>query len=117
VTITDDICAKCGAPMLRLRQAQRYCSIRCRMADAYRRRRSVDKTLDASPDGRSVDAAVDPLGAGLRPYVWPTPPRGLEEPKLNPDGSTPGAVYGNYPLDYYPCALPVLPECLRRRRK
>jgi hypothetical protein len=30
------------------------------MADAYLRRRSVDKAVDVSPDGRSVDEAVDP---------------------------------------------------------
>lgn len=36
---------------------------------------------------------------------------------LNPDGSTPGALPGIYPLEYYEDGYPKLPECLDRRRK
>jgi hypothetical protein len=35
----------------------------------------------------------------------------------NPDGSTPGALQGDYPLEYYEDGYPVLPECLRRAPK
>ena len=34
---------------------------------------------------------------------------------LNPDGSTPGALPGNYPLDYDENGFPELPACLDRR--
>ena len=45
--------------------------------------------------------------------VWPE-----KDPRYgtNPDGSTPGALPGNYPLEYYPDGYPKLPACLDRRR-
>src|SRR5262245_55974643 len=109
-------CDRCGYTVRRLRQAQRYCSTRCRMADAYhRRRRSVDKSPDVSPQGRSVDEAPSLTETGLASYVWPTPSRGLEEPKLL--GATPGALQGDdYPLEYYEDGYPKLPACLDRRK-
>ena len=46
--------------------------------------------------------------------VWPERP---SADGLNPDGSTPGALPGNYPLEYYEDGYPKLPACLDRRPK
>ena len=106
-------CKRCGQVATRKRRAQVYCSKRCRDADAQRRKRSADISADLLPERRSADGDSEALEAGLRPYVWPT----LEESKLNPDGSTPGALQGDdYQLEYYEDGFPMLPACLDRRR-
>jgi hypothetical protein len=64
---------------------------------------------------------------GLQPYVWPEETRNPLHGS-NPDGSTPGAIQGDYPLEYYADGtgnlpqrgnskpVPKLPACLDRRK-
>ena len=67
------------------------------------------------PREHRVTAASSSLYEGLLPYVYPE--RGLD-PRIgsNPDGSTPGALQGDHPLEYYEDGLPKLPACLDRRK-
>jgi hypothetical protein len=46
-------------------------------------------------------------------YIWPAAPRGLDD---IPCGPTPGALHGDYPLEYYDDGYPKLPACLDRRK-
>ena len=105
-------CINCGAPFRLKRKAQLYCSPACRKAAWHKANRSVATAEGVSPQRRSVAAAVDAPGAALAPYVWPCPPRGIEE--LN--RPTPGALQGDdVQLEYYEDGYPKLPACLDRR--
>jgi len=90
-------CEKCGRVVPRLRKAQRYCSVRCRVA-AHRDQRSV--TSNAAVTAPLAPVFVAPV-AVLEPI----------------NGRTPGALQGDdYLLEYYADGFPILPACLDRRR-
>jgi hypothetical protein len=81
-----------------------------------KRQRSGDTKPDPIPVPRSGDTAVSDAPTGLSDgstVVWPN----RSTVGLNPDGSTPGALPGNYPLEYDENGFPELPACLDRRPK
>ena len=89
-----------------MREAQLYCSSRCRNLAKVRRHRSgyTAWPLTAVPTKRLH--AVPP--ASRRPTENPTP-------YFNPHGPTPGALKGDdYPLTYDADGYPELPACLDR---
>jgi hypothetical protein len=105
-------CEKCGRVVPRLRKAQRYCSVRCRVA-AHRDQRSV--TSNAARSVTEVAPASLPLRSVTAPLapVFVAPVAVLEP--IN--GRTPGALQGDdYLLEYYADGFPILPACLDRRR-
>jgi hypothetical protein len=82
----------------RVREAQRYCSARCRDLSAKRRRRYRSMDTVSLPT-RSVDMASS------------TPPPRSEAPTVREfgNGPTPGALQGDdYQLDCYPDSYPKL---------
>jgi hypothetical protein len=119
-------CKSCGTSFTPTRSWQEYCKPLCKDRSAKRRLRSAEKCVDmANPlsvPAECVDSRpVTPRGAppapseGLRPYVWPTPPRSLEE---IPHGPTPGALQGDeYFIEMDAHGYPILPACLDRNRK
>jgi hypothetical protein len=102
----------CGKTFTRVRQAQRYCSKECRVADAVDRFRSKEEAITTSPPipstREAITGAVAPLQSSQKALPEPLP-------YFNPHAPTPGALQGDdYPLDYYADGYPVLPDCLRR---
>jgi hypothetical protein len=133
------ICSKpgCNGSYYPTRQAQEYCTQECRRDAAYGRERFESGTK--GPRRRCIKASDNrggtpilgsfrnghissietvgykhPFGC-LKPYVWPEETRNPLHGS-NPDGSTPGAIQGDYPLEYYADGLPKLPACLDRRK-
>ena len=105
--------AGCGKTVTRVRQAQRYCSKECRVADAVERYRGKEEAITSSAPipstGEAITGAVAPLQRSQK-----TLPERL--PYFNPHGPTPGALQGDdYPLEYYEEGYPKLPACLDRR--
>jgi hypothetical protein len=123
----------CGSQFKKLREDHLYCKPKCQVADAVRLHRKRQKTANKTHYIKSTPTPVArthymppkqaPMASqglsrvidGLQPYVWP------EENKnplhgSNPDGSTPGALQGDYPLEYYADGQPKLPACLDRRK-
>ena len=98
-------CKRCSAEFEPIRKAQRYCSRKCRVADAVNRHRSeiTRRRLQAPSDA--------PAGFGDGPtMVWPE--RDFHA------GPTPGALQGDdVELEYYEDGYPKLPACLDRRPK
>ena len=110
-------CCHCGDGLPCATRRRHYCSDACRQA-AYRNRKP--QPYLTHPKHRvtanlpSVQAPI-PHYEGLQPYVYP---ERVLDPRIgsNPDGSTPGAIQGDYPLEYYEDGLPKLPACLDRRK-
>ena len=106
----------CGEKFRLKRQAQTYCSERCRNKAVVSRRRSGDKGRSLIPIARSGDMpSVESPNAsqwlsGGSTMVWP-------EPSYH-RGPTPGAPQGDdYPLEHYEDGYPKLPVCLDRNAK
>ena len=102
----------CGCGFNPKREAQAYCSPRCRDASKKRRKRSGDKTSRLSLVARSGDIghsdAPSPFSDGST-VIWSS----RDEQR----GPTPGALQGDdYRLAYYSDGYPKLPTCLDRRR-
>ena len=115
MTWRDEVrrCA-CGESFSPKREAQAYCTKRCANAATQRRKRSGDMGLAPSLVARSGDTAATPHPEAFSDgstVVWSN----RSTVGLNPDGSTPGALPGNYPLDYDENGFPELPACLDRR--
>lgn len=106
----------CGKRFKPRREAQRYCTARCRNTAVVRRKRSGDRTEDATGLARSGDTPVSkaPTGLADRPtMIWSEKD---SRHGTNPDGSTPGALQGDdYQLKFYEEGYPRLPTCLDRR--
>jgi hypothetical protein len=107
----------CGMVFIPKREKQRHCSEPCRDRTKKRLKRSGDKDRPLTRLPRSGDTPA----TGQPDTFWDGPtmvwPEKANMEKLNPDGSTPGALPGNYPLEYYDDGHPKLPECLNRRPK
>jgi hypothetical protein len=119
----SETCQSCSAEFTPKRAWQSYCSRRCSNRAAQQRLRA-EKCADEQPAvPRSTECADtapvrrrrtpgSTVEQGLRPYVWPTPPRGLGDA---PQGPTPGALQGDdYPIEMDADGYPIMPECLRR---
>jgi hypothetical protein len=118
-------CKSCGTSFAPKRPWQEYCKPICKDRSAKQRLRAekrVDMANPLSVPAECVDSRpVPPRGRsgaapepGLRQYVWPTPPRGLEDV---PRGPTPGALQGDeYIIEMDADGYPILPACLARRR-
>lgn len=105
----------CGMPFIPKREKQRHCSSKCgtktRVSQHRTRYRKADPTVIPEKPLQAVSDALSSLSDGPT-MVWPERPN-MEG--LNPDGSTPGALPGTYPLEYYEDGYPKLPACLDRR--
>jgi hypothetical protein len=102
-------CIVCGNTMGFATKRKRYCSRGCQQA-SYRHRKS-----DPTPRACDDTTRLQTPSTGLSAYVWPEETRNPLHGS-NPDGSTPGAIQGDYPLEYYADGLPKLPACLDRRK-
>jgi hypothetical protein len=106
-----DTCLNCGSPLPAPKRGQprKYCSNRCRVA-AHRESLCVTEPAPlATHQPMRYTAPAPPLFASEAPRS--------HELGSNADGSTPGALQGDYPLEYYEDGYPKLPACLDRRRK
>lgn len=108
---------QCGVEFTPKREKQRHCSPRCGTKYRVSKHRSRYMEQMLSPlQEKPLHGLGVPLCAsvgGLKPYEWPTPPRGLVEEQRGP---TPGALQGSdYPLTYDENGYPELPACLDRR--
>ena len=117
MTCTNDLrvcvlegCQQSFRPM---REAQAYCSPRCRNLAKVRRHRSgyISPTHSPIPCNRFSAVLTHPGNS--------TAPSGSSTaPYFNPHGPTPGALQGDdYPLTYDADGFPELPACLDRRPK
>src|SRR5262249_44787516 len=101
----------CGAEFIKKREAQRYCSSRCRVGDAVGRHRSpreaITTTLQVSQPRRSdYKACTGFLEA-------PEPPSEAISNGWGKACDTP--LQGDeYPLEYYDDGYPQLPDILKR---
>jgi hypothetical protein len=102
-------CMVCGNPLTAATTRKRYCSDACRQG-AYRNR---TPTPTPTPLYRNKGSSAPSTGVTAHVY-----PERVLDPRIgsNPDGSTPGAIQGDYPLEYYEEGMPKLPACLDRRK-
>ena len=102
-------CGRCGATFTKRREAQCYCTERCRNSATKARSRSGEAVMPYPSIKGSGDT---PSAAALCKPPLPS------TPYFNPHGPTPGALQGDdYPLEFYQNGFPKLPECLRRTRE
>jgi hypothetical protein len=64
---------------------------------------------------KEINELEEANSGGMPLYKWPEEQRNPMH-GTNPDGSTPGATRGDYPLEYYDDGFPKLPACLDRRQ-
>ena len=102
----------CGAGFNPKREAQTYCSPRCRDASKKRCKRSGDREFTLTWVPRSGDIALSDAPSHLNKgstVIWAS--------SDEHGGPTPGALQGDdYQLEYYEDGYPKLPACLDRRR-
>jgi hypothetical protein len=102
-------CKRCGAWFTKHREAQAYCSERCRNADAQARKRIGKRSGDVLEV-----AMVVPRSGDTRPTDHPRQPSATLKPILYWEG---GPLQGDdYPLEYDENGYPELPACLDRRK-
>src|SRR5262245_39597830 len=94
-------CEHCGIEIRAATRRKRYCSGACRQA-SYRNAATDLPSYRNTPAQPHRQPASD--GLKINPRIG-----------SNPGGSTPGAIQGDYPLEYYPDGQPKLPKCLDRR--
>jgi hypothetical protein len=110
----------CGSQFKKLREDHLYCKPKCQVADAVSLHRKRQKTANKTHYIKSTHTPV------ARTHYMPPKQAPMASQPLsrvtnplhgsNPDGSTPGAIQGDYPLEYYADGLPKLPACLDRRK-
>jgi hypothetical protein len=103
-------CETCGAIFTKQRAAQSYCCERHRNLATQRRKRrnDMDRSGDINYPLPSYPEAVTPpsvtLPTPLPPYQWPDAP-----------SDDLGKYEVDYPIEYWPCGMPKIPDCLRRK--